>query len=82
MGELGAGVNRISASVRETASLCGVHRGTVERWIREGLPCVRIGRKRLVRIETLDRWLRDHEHTEDERKEAMDIIRRRVLGRR
>ena len=79
MADLGAGVNRISASVRETASLCGVARGTVEHWIREGLPCVRIGRKRLICMDSLQAWLKGHEATEDQHDAVVDRIVLEVL---
>ena len=52
---------RLALSIREAAQVAGLGYTTLRRVVCEGqLPTVRVGRRRLVRVEDLDAWLAEH----------------------
>ncbi len=55
---LGSSLGRESLSVTEAAALAGISRTFIYERIRTGeLPTVKLGKRRLVRVEALRRWL-------------------------
>ena len=54
-------VPRTALSIAETASSIGVSERTVQRMVSEGaLPVVPIGKRRLIPVESLRKWLSEH----------------------
>ena len=65
--------HRIAFSVQEAANLLGINKPTLYRFIHTGqLPSYRIGRRRLIRAESLDSFQKD---LEDEHTHALSDCR-------
>jgi excisionase family DNA binding protein len=51
---------RLALSRRHAAEAAGVTTRTIGRWIRDGLPSARVGRRRLVPVGPFAAWLAEH----------------------
>lgn len=53
--------DRLAVGVEEAAELCGLSKFTLAAKTRSGeIPSIRIGRRRLIAVEDLRAWLREH----------------------
>lgn len=76
-------MNKILLSPREVMAITGLGRTTCYGLIRSGaLPVVRVGRLLLVRLDTLEKWLSDHEapYTDPVIEVVRDVARRRPVA--
>jgi excisionase family DNA binding protein len=54
---------RVSVSIKEAASLVGIKKDLIYRAINSGeLPSIKIGRRRLINLKSLEAWITNLEH--------------------
>lgn len=53
-------IRRLAYTVDEAAAAAGVSAPVVREWMNraDGLPCIKVGRKTIIRVDALDQWLK------------------------